>query len=112
MDDSRARELLSLERTRVQRLLDEVSAAGREDRAAANEQGDMSDPAEPLTSEGTDDAVAAELAERMAAIERAEQRLDGGTFGRSIRSGDRIPDARLVADPTAELTVEEAGDLG
>ena len=40
--------------------------------------------------------------------ERAEQRLDDGTYGRSIRSGDPIPDERLRADPAAELTVEEA----
>ncbi len=112
MDDTRARALLSEERTRVQGLLDEVSQSAREDRSAANEQGDMADPAEPLTAEGVDDAVAEELTERLAAIDRAEQRLADGTFGRSIRSGAVIPDDRLEADPTAELTVEEASDHG
>ncbi|MCW2868363.1 MAG: hypothetical protein JWR20_2551, partial [Marmoricola sp.] len=29
---------------------------------------------------------------------------------RSVRSGDPIPDARLEASPTAELTVEEAAE--
>jgi len=29
-----------------------------------------------------------------------------------VRSGDPIPDARLEADPTAELTVEEAAEQG
>ena len=36
------------------------------------------------------------------------ERLADGTYGRSVRSGDPIPDERLEADPAAELTVEEA----
>ena len=45
-----------------------------------------------------------------AALDRAEQRLAAGSFGRSIRSGRPIPDERLEADPAAELTVEEAAE--
>lgn len=41
-------------------------------------------------------------------LERAELRIKDGTFGYSIQSGVPIPDARLEADPAAELTVEEA----
>jgi DnaK suppressor protein len=108
MDEQRARALLRDERVRVQNLLDETSAAARSDRAEANEPGDLTDPAERLTAEEADDAVAAGLRERLAAIERAERRLEAGGFGRSIRSGQAIPDARLEADPAAELTVEEA----
>ena len=40
-------------------------------------------------------------------MERAEKRLADGTYGLSVRSGDPIPDARLEAQPTAELTIEE-----
>ncbi|HLY82441.1 MAG TPA: hypothetical protein VKQ71_05620 [Acidimicrobiales bacterium] len=108
MDDERARALLRAERVRVQGLLDETAAAGQADREAANEPGDLHDPAERLTAEGTDDAVTAGLRVRLAALERAEQRLEAGTFGHSIRSGLPIPDDRLEADPAAELTVEEA----
>ncbi len=71
----------------------------------------MADSAEPLTAEGADDAVAEELRERLAALDRAEERLANKTFGRSIRSGVVIPDDRLEADPAAELTVEEASEL-
>jgi DnaK suppressor protein len=46
------------------------------------------------------------------AIERAEQRLAAGTYGRSVRSGAVIPDERLEADPAAEFTVEEAAADG
>ena len=67
-------------------------------------------PAEPLTAQEMDDAVIAGLRDRLGAIERAETRLREGAFGRSIASGQAIPDERLEADPAAELTVEEASE--
>jgi DnaK suppressor protein len=108
MDKAKARELLRSERLRVQNLIEQVTAGGRNDRTAANQSGDMFDSAQPLTEEGTDAAVLTELQERLAAIERAEGRLDAGTYGYSVRSGQPIPDERLEIDPAAELTVEEA----
>jgi DnaK suppressor protein len=54
--------------------------------------------------------VAAGLRDRLAALDRALQRVDDGSYGRSIRSGALIPDERLEADPAAELTVQEAAD--
>jgi hypothetical protein len=53
-------------------------------------------------------AVAQLLRARWAALERAEARLAAGSYGRSVRSGQPIPDERLEADPLAELTVQEA----
>jgi DnaK suppressor protein len=43
----------------------------------------------------------------MAAVERAEARLDAGTYGLSVESGEPIPDERLEALPTAERTADE-----
>jgi len=108
MDDERARALLRSERIRLEQLLGEVVAAGQDDRGEANASGDMADPAERLTAEEADDAVAIGLRQRLAAVERAEERIDRGTFGYSIQSGRPIPDARLEADPAAELTADEA----
>jgi DnaK suppressor protein len=108
MDEKRARELLATERAEVERLLRDTVADGRQDREAQAETGDIADPAQLLTAQGEDDAIAESLRERLAAVDRAEQRLDEGTYGRSVRTGDPIPDARLEAYPTAELTVEEA----
>jgi DnaK suppressor protein len=108
MDADHARALVRTERSRVEELLRQTAGAGQEDRAAANEPGDLADPAERLTAEEVDDAVAAGLRERLAALDRAERRIEDGTFGRSVRSGAPIPDDRLEADPAAELTVEEA----
>ena len=73
---------------------------------------------EYLNSSAADDLDPAALGEvltalgdlqgRLAAIDRALARLDAGTYGRSVRSGQPIPDERLEADPAAELTVQEA----
>jgi len=108
MDEARARARLRAERAEVQDLLARTEAAGQQDRASEDETGDIADPAQLLTAQGMDDAVAESLRDRLAALDRAEQRLEGGTYGRSIRSGRPIPDERLEADPAAELTVEEA----
>jgi DnaK suppressor protein len=108
MENVRAKELLGAERLRTERLLADLGESGQADRLAANEPGDMSDSAEPLTEQGTDEAVLVGLQERLAAIERAEARLEAGTFGYSVRSGLPISDERLEADPAAELTIEEA----
>jgi len=108
MEQAKAKQLLDAERLRIKSALSDSEEAGREDRTAANEPGEMYDSAEPLTREGIDDSVRADLRERLAAIDRADKRLSAGTYGYSIRSGDPIPDDRLEADPAAELTVEEA----
>jgi DnaK suppressor protein len=109
MDEEQARRRLRAERTEVERLLTESTAAGRDDRETEDEKGvEFDDPAQSLTAEGEDDAIAESLRDRLAAIGRAEQRLANGTYGRSVRSGLPIPDARLEADPAAELTVQEA----
>jgi len=108
MDNKRARELLKAERARVEDLLSRSAPAVSTDRDALSEVGDWADPALALTAEGVDQAVVDSLREKLAAIERAERRLEEGTYGRSVRSGAPIPDERLEADPAAELTVEEA----
>jgi DnaK suppressor protein len=109
MDENRARSLLQAERTEVQSLLTGTDEAGEEDRETEDERGvDVDDPAQSLTAEGMDDAIAESLRARLDTIDRALKRLDDGTYGRSVRSGVPIPDERLEADPAAELTVEEA----
>jgi DnaK suppressor protein len=110
MEHAKAEELLGAERARTEQLLSGIEQAGSADREAADQPGDMFDSAEPLTSQGLDESVRAELDARLAAIDRAEERLKAGTYGFSVRSGQPIPDDRLEADPAAELTVEEASE--
>jgi DnaK suppressor protein len=110
MDLDRARSLLIAERDEVRALLKDTEESGQGDRVAEvdSEAGDVGDAAQPLAAEGEDDAIAESLRRRLDAIDRALHRLDEGTYGRSVRSGEPIPDERLEADPAAELTVEEA----
>jgi DnaK suppressor protein len=110
MDEQRARALLEAERTEVRALLDDTETGGQEDRESEDEAatGDSSDAAQPLAAEGMDDAIAESLQSRLAVLDRALARLDGGTYGRSVQSGLPIPADRLEADPAAELTIEEA----
>jgi DnaK suppressor protein len=103
MDQAQARALLAGERARLQQLL---QAATGEPQAA--EVGDDVDDADRRNAEQTGMAVDQLLRARWAALVRAEARLVAGSYGRSVRSGQPIPDERLEADPLAELTVEEA----
>jgi DnaK suppressor protein len=102
MDEARARELLASERARLERLLRAEIAA------TAPDQGDEVDDANWRIAEETGRAVSRSLRDRWSALERAEDRLARGTYGRSVLSAKPIPDERLEADPLAELTVEEA----
>jgi DnaK suppressor protein len=108
MDQDQARTRLLAERAEVADLLRDAESAGQQDRDSEAETGDIADAAQPLTAEGVDDAVAESMRDRLAALDRALKRLDDGTYGRSVRSGQPIPDERLEADPAAELTIEEA----
>jgi DnaK suppressor protein len=108
MDEQRARALLEAERDEVRNLLGQTQEAAEEDREQEGVTGDAADLAQPLTAEGMDEAIAESLRDRLAAIDRALDRIAQGTYGKSVRSGKPIPDERLEADPAAELTVEEA----
>ena len=104
MDPERARELLSAERTRLERAI--AQAAHEDD----GEPGDGADPgnlAADLYQDELNEGIREDFKARLEAVERAEARLADGTYGLSVRSGVPIPDERLEALPTAELTVEE-----
>jgi DnaK suppressor protein len=105
MELERARSRSSTERGQVQQLLAEIGKARTDDHEAKR---DATYPAQPLAQQGVDDAVAAGLRDRLAALDRALQRVEDGRYDRSIRSGAPIPDERLEADPAAELTVQQA----
>jgi DnaK suppressor protein len=104
MDPDRARELLTAERTRVERAL---ARRRHQDDAEAADEYDPANLAADLYQDELDEGLGADLREQLAAIERAEQRLASGTYGLSVESGEPIPDERLEAIPTAERTLEE-----
>ena len=104
MDADRARELLAAERQRIER---ELAGFGRDEGEPQDEDVDEGDQATDLYQDELDEGLSDELREELAAVERAEARLRDGRYGLSIESGEPIPDDRLEARPTAELTIEE-----
>jgi DnaK suppressor protein len=106
MDPGRAKELLARERELVERELASLLGEGTEEGDDRVEPGDFD--SEALYQDEFDAGRAQDLKERLAAVERAEERLAAGTYGLSTKSGEPIPDERLEAYPTAELTVEES----
>jgi DnaK suppressor protein len=110
MEAERARELLARERERIERALGIYEGEGALESDARHEPGDTD--SEDLYQDEYDAGRAADLRDQLGAVERAESRLRDGTYGFSIQSGDAIPDGRLEARPTAELTVEEQQRAG
>ena len=111
MNESRARELVARERTRIEALLEEQASEIRADGSLQRQQtGESGDAASALDSESVSVALAADLREQLAAVGRAEERIAAGAYGRSIESGLPIPDERLEAEPLAERTIDEQRD--
>jgi DnaK suppressor protein len=109
MDDTRARELLADARSAAEGMLASLEGrAGGDD----DEQGDPGDSAAELQEDGVEQGRAEDVREQLAAIERAEERLANGEYGRSVDSGETIPDGRLEAVPWAERTVAEEQRIG
>jgi DnaK suppressor protein len=97
MDPDRARSLLAAERARPEERGEEEA-----------EELDPADRGRELYQDELDEGRREDLRNQLEAVDRAEERLARGTYGRSVLSGEPIPDERLEAVPTAELTVAEA----
>ena len=106
MDEERARELLAAERDRIERALGKLK---HEDDGEEADEFDPGNLASDLYQDELAEGLSDDLRAQLEAVERAEERLAAGTYGLSIESGQPIPDERLEAIPTAELTVEEEG---
>jgi DnaK suppressor protein len=107
MNEAHARELLSRHRERIERSLAELARTDQDDDELSHLDQHPADEATELYDEELDEGLAERLRTELAALERAEQRLEKGTYGLSIESGEPIPDARLEAIPWAERTAQE-----
>lgn len=106
IDETRARELLRRERDRIESALADYERVRRsevEDVDTETEKGEDSS----FVDEEVDDALATQLRAELEAVGRAEERLEDGTYGFSVESGEPIPAQRLEAVPWAERTAEE-----
>jgi RNA polymerase-binding transcription factor DksA len=107
VDAKHANKLLREERQRIERELAEL-------RSDVGGEGELSHVDQHPADAGTElfdqervQSMIERLERELEAVERALKRVDDGTYGVSIESGEPIPDARLEAVPHAERTVEE-----
>lgn len=105
MDPDRARELLARERARVERALDGLEAEASDELADYDQH--PADEGTKVFEQERDEGIADQLRAELDAIGRAERRLEEGTYGVSVVSGQPIPDGRLEAIPWAERTADE-----
>jgi DnaK suppressor protein len=110
MDADRARELLARERQRIEQELASLRS-DRGDGELSNVDQHTADAGTELFEVERDRSMIERLQNELSAIERAERRLEEGTYGVSVDSGEPIPDGRLEAVPWAERTAQEQGRL-
>jgi DnaK suppressor protein len=110
MDLDRARELLTRERERIERELGDLRTArdGGDGELADYDQHNA-DAGTELFEEERDQSLIQRMERDLEAIDRAFKRIDEGTYGVSVESGEPIPDQRLELVPWADRTVEEQG---
>jgi DnaK suppressor protein len=107
IDDGHARELLQRERQRVESSLADLERQRRSELDELDTATDLSDDAELIEEGEVDEALAVQLRGQLEGVERAEKRLEDGTYGFSVESGEPIPAERLEAIPWAERTYDE-----
>ncbi len=107
IDEAHARELLQRERERIEAQLADLERLRRSELDEIETATAPSDDAELIEETVVDDALAGPLRAQLEAIERAEKRLEDGTYGFSVESGEAIPRERLEAVPWTERTTGE-----
>jgi DnaK suppressor protein len=102
VDAERARQRLTEEKARIEQ---ELARLGTPE--AADSPEDTGDQAADLERAETDEGRRQDLQRTLEAIVRAEARIEDGSYGKSVVSGEPIPDERLEAIPWADRRVDE-----
>lgn len=117
MQDARARELLEAERQRLLALRDghtgqhlEESLADSTSELSAFDQ-HPGDVASETVEREKDLSVLEHVEAHLHEIDEAVRRVDEGRFGICEGTGERIPDERLEAEPTARYTVDYQAEM-
>jgi DnaK suppressor protein len=105
MEPDRARELLARERRRIEEALTRLEPEPNQELTHLDQH--PADEGTEVFEAERDEGLADRLREELAAIERAERRVDEGTYGISVDSGQPISDERLQLVPWAERTAAE-----
>jgi DnaK suppressor protein len=116
MDPQQARARLNEERERLERI--RTSLVDPELGTPAIDVGELSRVDQHPGDVGTETfenernaAILEDIEEQIREVEDAFQRLEAGTYGFSVLSGEPIGDDRLEALPAARFTVEEQARL-
>ena len=107
IDEQRARELLGRERERIEASLADLKRVRGSEHEEAAQDTDPSDAGAVIEEDEIDEALERRLRQELEAVERAEQRVEQGTYGLSVESGEPLPAERLEAIPWAERTESE-----
>jgi DnaK suppressor protein len=107
IEEERARELLRRERERIESSLADLSRVRDSQLAEIEQDTDIFEEGGHIEEEQIDQAVERKLRYELVAVERAEKRLEDGSYGLSVESGEPIPAGRLETVPWAERTAEE-----
>jgi DnaK suppressor protein len=107
IDETHARELLRRERERIESSLANLKQVRESELEEIDTGTDLVDDGEVIEEKQIDDALAEQLRAELEAVERAEKRLEEGTYGFSVESNEPIPAERLETIPWAERTAEE-----
>lgn len=107
IEEAHARELLRRERERIETSLADLEQVREGEIEEIDTGTDPIDDGEVIEEKQVDDALVEQLRAELEAVERAEKRLEDGTYGLSVESGEQIPAERLEAIPWAERTADE-----
>jgi DnaK suppressor protein len=107
VDEEQARERLRRERERIEASLRNLERLRKSETEEVDTAIDPEDDGELIEEGQVDEALAEQLRAELSAVERAEKRLEDGTYGLSVESGEPIAAERLEAVPWAERTTEE-----
>lgn len=118
VDDHAARRHLTDERERLERLRMQLDDEHLHDEPEEDSSGELSH-ADQHPADAASDAFEREkefsildrVQQELADVDRAFERLDGGTYGRCDACGEPIADERLATLPAARFCVHHQGDM-
>ena len=97
----------SLEEERSQ-LKSQLAEFDDDDGALSYDE-NFADSAQVAGQQGANRALAGQLSENLAEVERALAKMDDGTYGICERCGKEIGEARLEAMPATRFCIDDAG---
>jgi RNA polymerase-binding transcription factor DksA len=117
VDDDQARRRLAEEHARLDRVRRGLEEDHLHDEPEEDSAGELShvdqhpaDAASDAFEREKELSILEQVEAELAAVDRALERLDRGTYGRCDACGEPIADERLAAEPAARFCVTHQGD--